>query len=64
MAAEDRLAILSVSDKTNIVNLATELSQLGVKLLASGGTAKLLRQNNIPVQYVSYNIIITNNSCT
>jgi phosphoribosylaminoimidazolecarboxamide formyltransferase/IMP cyclohydrolase len=48
-----RYAILSVSDKTNIVEFATQLSAIGVGLLASGGTAKLLRQNNIDVRDVS-----------
>lgn len=46
-------ALLSVSDKTGIVELATFLSEQNVELLSTGGTAKLLRDNNIPVKDVS-----------
>lgn len=42
-------AILSVHDKTGIVEFASELASLGWELLASGGTAKLLRENGLPV---------------
>jgi phosphoribosylaminoimidazolecarboxamide formyltransferase / IMP cyclohydrolase len=42
-------AILSVHDKTGIIDFAQGLSSLGWTLLASGGTAKLLRENNIHV---------------
>ncbi len=42
-------AILSVHDKTGIIDFARGLADLGWELLASGGTAKLLRENNIPV---------------
>ena len=35
-------ALISVSDKTGVVELARELAALGVKLLSTGGTAKLL----------------------
>ena len=38
-------AILSVYDKTGLVEFARGLAALGWKLLASGGTAKLLREN-------------------
>ena len=34
-------ALLSVSDKTGVLDLATELTRLGVELLSTGGTAKL-----------------------
>ncbi|OMJ08341.1 Bifunctional purine biosynthesis protein ADE17, partial [Smittium culicis] len=47
-----KIAILSVYDKTGIVELAKELCSLGVKVVASGGTAKLLRANEIPVSEV------------
>ena len=40
-------AILSVYDKTGLVEFAKGLSNLGWRLLASGGTARLLRENNI-----------------
>jgi len=46
-------AILSVHDKTGIVEFARGLSSLGWTLLASGGTAKLLREHNIPVTEVA-----------
>ena len=47
-------AILSVHDKTGIIEFAQGLASLGWTLLASGGTAKLLRDNNIPVTEVAY----------
>jgi phosphoribosylaminoimidazolecarboxamide formyltransferase/IMP cyclohydrolase len=44
-----RLAILSVSDKTHLVSFARSLSDLGFELLSTGGTAKLLAAEGIPV---------------
>ena len=44
-----RQALLSVSDKTGIVEFAQGLVQRGVKLLSTGGTAKLLEQHGLPV---------------
>jgi phosphoribosylaminoimidazolecarboxamide formyltransferase / IMP cyclohydrolase len=46
-------ALLSVSDKTGIVDFARALHNAGVKLLSTGGTAKLLAQNDLPVTEVS-----------
>ncbi len=46
-------AILSVHDKTGIIEFAQTLVSLGWTLLASGGTAKLLRDNNINVTEVA-----------
>ena len=46
-------ALLSVSDKTGIVEFAEALSQAGVELLSTGGTAKLLSQAGLPVKEVS-----------
>lgn len=46
-------AILSVHDKTDILEFAKSLADLGWTLLASGGTAKLLRDNNISVTEVA-----------
>ena len=46
-------ALLSVSDKTGIVELARELAALGVALLSTGGTAKALREAGIDVTDVS-----------
>lgn len=46
-------AILSVHNKTGLVEFAQSLASLGWTLLASGGTAKLLRDKNIPVTEVA-----------
>lgn len=46
-------ALISVSDKTGILDLASELNKFGVEILSTGGTAKLLRDNNIAVKEVS-----------
>jgi len=46
-------AILSVHDKTGIIEFAQGLASLGWTLLASGGTAKLLRDNTINVTEVA-----------
>ncbi|OMH83404.1 Bifunctional purine biosynthesis protein ADE17 [Zancudomyces culisetae] len=47
-----RTAILSVYDKEGIVELAQELNALGVRVVASGGTSKLLLSHGIPVTQV------------
>jgi phosphoribosylaminoimidazolecarboxamide formyltransferase/IMP cyclohydrolase len=46
-------ALISVSDKEGVVELASQLVALGVKLLSTGGTAKLLQQSGIAVTEVS-----------
>src|SRR5213075_1952578 len=46
-------ALLSVSDKTGIVELARALDALGVKLISTGGTAKLLAGEGLPVTEVA-----------
>jgi hypothetical protein len=43
-------ALLSLSDKTDLIPLAAGLHELGIHLLASGGTAKAIKQANLPVQ--------------
>ncbi|AMD60283.1 bifunctional phosphoribosylaminoimidazolecarboxamide formyltransferase/inosine monophosphate cyclohydrolase [Agrobacterium tumefaciens] len=48
-----RTALLSVSDKTDIIELATVLSKLGVNLLSTGGTAKAIADAGLPVTDVS-----------
>ncbi len=48
-----RRALVSVSDKTGIVEFCRQLSCFGVEILSTGGTAKTLRENNIPVIDVS-----------
>lgn len=42
-----RRALISVSDKTGVVDFAQALSALGVEILSTGGTFKLLRNNGI-----------------
>ncbi len=46
-------ALISVSEKEGILDFARELNKLGIEILSTGGTAKLLRDNNIPVKEVS-----------
>jgi phosphoribosylaminoimidazolecarboxamide formyltransferase/IMP cyclohydrolase len=46
-------AILSVTDKTGIVEFATKLAALKVELVSTGGTAKLLRDSGVPVKDIS-----------
>ena len=46
-------ALISVSDKTGLLPFAKFLADQGVELLSTGGTAELLRQNNIQVRDVS-----------
>ena len=46
-------ALISVSDKTGIVELARDLHALGVGLISTGGTAKLLAEQGLPVTEVA-----------
>jgi phosphoribosylaminoimidazolecarboxamide formyltransferase/IMP cyclohydrolase len=46
-------ALISVSDKSGIVEFAQSLSALGVKILSTGGTAKLLAEAGLPVTEVA-----------
>lgn len=48
-----RRALLSVSDKTGIVEFARELKERGIQLLSTGGTAKLLIRHGIAVKEVA-----------
>jgi len=48
-----RRALISVSDKTGIVEFAQALNAQGVEILSTGGTYKLLKENNIPAVEVS-----------
>ena len=48
-----RRALLSVSDKTGIVELARELAQLGFELLSTGGTARALADAGLAVVEVA-----------
>ncbi len=48
-----RRALISVSDKTNLLELAQGLNKLGVELLSTGGTAKLLAEAGLMVTEIS-----------
>ncbi|TCK03132.1 bifunctional phosphoribosylaminoimidazolecarboxamide formyltransferase/IMP cyclohydrolase [Marinobacterium mangrovicola] len=48
-----RRALISVSDKTGIVDFARALSARGVEILSTGGTYKLLKESDIPATEVS-----------
>ena len=45
-------ALISVSDKSGIVEFASELRQLGINILSTGGTAKLLKEAGAEVTEV------------
>lgn len=49
--ADRHTAILSVYDKTGLLDLAKGLEKNNVRLLASGGTAKMIRQAGMNVEY-------------
>jgi phosphoribosylaminoimidazolecarboxamide formyltransferase/IMP cyclohydrolase len=51
--AKIQRAILSVTDKTGLVDFALKLSGRGVELISTGGTAKLLRDSGVPVKDIS-----------
>ncbi|MEW8249463.1 MAG: bifunctional phosphoribosylaminoimidazolecarboxamide formyltransferase/IMP cyclohydrolase [Candidatus Thiodiazotropha sp.] len=51
--ASIKRALISVSDKTGIVDFARSLTEHKIEILSTGGTAKLLTQNDIPVIEVS-----------
>ena len=46
-------ALVSVSDKSGVLELCQALHSLGIELLSTGGTAKLLAEHNVPVTEVS-----------
>ena len=41
--------LISVSDKANLVNLAKNLSSLGVEIISTGGTSKVIKKENVDV---------------
>jgi phosphoribosylaminoimidazolecarboxamide formyltransferase / IMP cyclohydrolase len=51
--AKIQRAILSVTDKTGLVEFARKLAGMGVELISTGGTAKLLRDSGVPVKDIS-----------
>jgi phosphoribosylaminoimidazolecarboxamide formyltransferase / IMP cyclohydrolase len=46
-------ALLSVSDKTGLLDLARGLHERGWELISTGGTARTLREANVPVRDVA-----------
>jgi phosphoribosylaminoimidazolecarboxamide formyltransferase/IMP cyclohydrolase len=48
-----KTALISVSDKTGIIDLAKGLAGLGIKIMSTGGTAKSIRENGVEVTDVS-----------
>ena len=46
-------ALISVSDKEGIIELAEGLHKQGVELVSTGGTARSLQEAGLPVRYVS-----------
>ncbi len=48
-----KTALISVANKEGIVEFARGLKNLGIKILSTGGTAKLLKKNKIPVTFIS-----------
>ena len=48
-----KTALISVSDKTGVVELARALHELGIRLVSTGGTAKLLAAGGLPVTEVA-----------
>jgi len=46
-------ALVSVSDKTGLVDLARALADAGVEILSTGGSAKMIRDAGIPVKEVA-----------
>src|SRR5256712_1697320 len=53
MSQQIKRAILSVTDKTGLAEFARKLSGMGVELISTGGTAKLLRDSGIAVKDIS-----------
>jgi len=45
--------LISVTDKTGVVEFALELSEMGAELISTGGTARLIREAGIPVKDVA-----------
>src|SRR6516165_5496297 len=51
--AKIQRALLSVTDKTGLVDFARQLAGMAVELISTGGTAKLLRESGIAVKDIS-----------
>ncbi|OAA66705.1 phosphoribosylaminoimidazolecarboxamide formyltransferase imp cyclohydrolase [Niveomyces insectorum RCEF 264] len=53
MSSQQRIAIISVYDKTGLLDLAKGLIKNNVRILASGGTSKMIRESGFPVEDIS-----------
>jgi phosphoribosylaminoimidazolecarboxamide formyltransferase/IMP cyclohydrolase len=51
--AKVQRALISVSNKDGVLDFAREISRLGIEILSTGGTAKMLRDAGVPVKDVS-----------
>jgi AICAR transformylase/IMP cyclohydrolase PurH len=51
-----RRALISVSDKTGLIEFATALVGLGIEIISTGGTAKALQAAGLPAIDVSYRL--------
>ena len=50
---QPKRALISVADKTHLIEFAQKLEEYGVEIISTGGTAKLLKENKIKVKGVS-----------
>src|SRR5215471_16934986 len=48
-----RRVLISVTDKTGIVDFARGLNAAGAEIISTGGTARMIRENGVPVRDVS-----------
>ncbi len=51
--AKIKQALISVTDKSGVVDLAKALHEMGVEIISTGGTAKVIREAGVPVTDVS-----------
>src|SRR4249920_2617828 len=51
--AKIQRVLISVTDKTGIVDFARELNTLGAEIVSTGGTARMIREAGVPVRDVS-----------
>src|SRR4051812_42256885 len=51
--AKIQRVLISVTDKTGIVDFARALSELGAEIISTGGTARMIRESGVPVRDVS-----------
>ena len=54
LTLREQIAILSVYDKTGLLDLAKGLIHHKIRLLASGGTARLIREAGFQVEWVYF----------